>query len=102
MLSFNHKYKYLFLKLEVDTSNCKSTVRYKIKNPNGSIIDEGKIKNSNSSFIIEKCYEKQFTNNNPWYIEFNNLSKGDSLKFELYYRAKNIKLTYPNEKHESF
>lgn len=101
-LSLNHKYKYLFLKLEVDTSNCKDAVRYIIKNPSGTVMDEGEIKSSSSTFMFEKCYEKQFTSDNPWFIEFKGISKGDSLKYELDYRAKNLKLAYPNEEHESY
>lgn len=101
-LNLNYKYKYLFLKLEVDSSMCKSVVTYKIKNPTGIILDEGKLKSSSVDFVIEKCYEKQFTSDGPWYIEFNGISKGDTLKFELNYRAKNIKLPYPNEKYESY
>ncbi len=101
-LSLNYKYKYLFLKLEVDSSMCKNVVSYKIKNPAGVILDEGKIENSNTVFVIEKCYEKQFTGNEPWYIEFNGISKDDNLKFELNYRAKNLKFPYPNEHHENY
>lgn len=101
-LSLNYKYKYLFLKLEIDSSMCKNVVTYKIKNPTGVILDEGKIENSNTTFVIEKCYEKQFTSDGPWCIEFNGISEGDTLKFELNYRAKNIKLPYPNEQHESY
>jgi hypothetical protein len=101
-LSLNYKYKYLFLKLEVDTSNCKNTVRYIIKNPSGTIMDEGEIESSGNPFMIEKCYKKQITSNNPWCIEFKGILKGDSLKYELDYRAKNLKLAYPNEEHESY
>lgn len=90
-LSLNYKYKYLFLKLEVDSSMCKNVVSYKIKNPAGIILDEGKIENSNTIFVVEKCYEKQFTSNGPWYIEFNGISKDD-----------NLKIPYPNEHHEYY
>lgn len=82
IITFNcsSNFRNLFLKLEIDGSHLNGAVDYYIKNPDGDILDKGKISTSNSSVNVEKKFKGQ---KGSWKIEFKNITENEKISYKI-------------------
>lgn len=76
----NANYKYVFMKLDINTSDCKGIVSYDIKDASGNILASGDITSPDKMLTINKNFQGK---KGTWYIEFKNVA--DDEKIDITY-----------------
>jgi hypothetical protein len=69
-------YKYVFMKLDINTSDCKRIVSYDIKDASGNILDSGDITSPDKMLAINKNFQGK---KGTWYIEFRNVADDEKI-----------------------
>lgn len=72
----SENYKYVFMKLDINTSDCKRIVSYDIKDASGNVLDYGDITSPDKMLTINKNFQGK---KGTWYIEFKNVADDEKI-----------------------